>query len=146
MPSVTFSLTSSDRLLPRRAMLWHANLTTNGVLQPNCSLCTSPVEQALLLDIALTSESSFPGTWDITVTLNITNNTGASVTVDTNNVTTGSGTIVWNAPTSITLADGASGQLIGTINVGAGVHDFSGTVGDSSGPVTSNTDSESITV
>ena len=127
-------------------MLWHANLTTNGVLQPNCSLCTSPVEQALLLDIALTSEASFGSTWDITVTLNITNNTGGSLIIDTNDVTTASGTIVWNAPTSITLADGESGSLIGTINVSAGTHDFSGTVGDSSGPVTSNTDSESITV
>jgi hypothetical protein len=108
--------------------------------------CNEIQPSELLLDIALTSDASFGSTFDITVTLNITNNTGGSLIIDTNDVTTASGTIVWNAPTSVTLADGESGSLIGTINVSAGTHDFSGTVGDSSGPVTSNTDSESITV
>jgi hypothetical protein len=147
MPQVEFQLRDEffanfcDNKVP-------AYLLTSGELGTLCHvriIPRLPGPSDLVLDIELASESSFPGTWDITVTLNITNNTGSSVLVDTNDVTSGSGAITWQPPEDITLADGESGVLIGTTNVGAGVHEFSGTVSESSTGVTSNEDTESIT-
>ena len=158
MPSVTFSLLNDSYLRGRNTMEFFAEITANGVLQPNCGICASPVNPTasdLILDISLVGVSGF-GT-DFTITCTVTNNTGFDVfvTLTPGDITwNGPNPITWNSLTDTILAGGTQANITGqsdgnsltsgqVVSIAGFVTATSVPPGD--GPWTSNSDSDSYT-
>ena len=157
MPSVKFSLPSSDYLRGMNSMKFVAETTENGILQPNCEICMSPGGNAglLVLEVQLTDSVGGGGT-DFDIVLSITNNTGQDVTASVS-----PGDFTWDGPVALTwntltelITNGSTGTAINASSdgnlIGVGVTvTVEGFVSAQNAALTetwySNTDSDSFT-
>lgn len=150
MPVLRFELPKAN-VNGRQSMKFRKLTPPNGTYYKCPVLCVAPVElEPLQLSISLTYSQVTMGTWEVTVTLTVTNNTGEDVGIDTLNLTPA---ITWTTGTGTIISDGATDStMTGTFEVTtAGDVTVSGSVDASSYPsgttsYTSNTDSETITI
>jgi len=114
MPSVRFSLASSNFLRGMHSMKFFAESTANGVQQGNCELCVSPDTPSYIeLSIGLVYTDNL-GLGDFDITCSVTNYTGydVDVTLDPNDFTWDGGVAVTWSTLTETITNGSTGTAI----------------------------------
>ena len=130
MPSITFSLPSSDRLTPRHSMKFHSESDANGVVNPNCVICMVPQAPTFSTLIATSEETSTPtyAATGATATIDVTiiNDTGSSLSsLKLHTSHDGNGSLVVGS-LATTLAN--AGSVVVTLTYTTSVEDYDVTV------------------